>query len=194
LGRRAIPVAEGADLAPRDTVELRLARIWEELLGVQPVGIRSDFFALGGHSLLAVRLMARIRQEFGRDLPLATLFQDRTVEHLAAQLRRQQGETDRRALVAMRSQGIRPPFFCVHPVGGNVLCYGDLARHLGSDQPFYGLQVPDCEGELFLTEIDEMARHYAAAVREVQPQGPYRLGGWSMGGVVAFEMARQLEA
>ncbi|MCP4591291.1 MAG: alpha/beta fold hydrolase, partial [bacterium] len=98
----------------------------------------------------------------------------------------------RRALVAIRPQGSRPPFFCVHPVGGDVLCYSDLARHLGPEQPFYGLQLPDREGELFLTTIGEMAEHYVEAVREVQPEGPYRLGGWSMGGLIALEMARRL--
>ncbi|MCP4658832.1 MAG: non-ribosomal peptide synthetase, partial [bacterium] len=181
-----------APLAPRDALELQLTRIWEELLGIQPVGIQSDFFLLGGHSLLAVRLMARIRHQFGRDLPLATLFQHSTVERLAAVLRQQPGEMRRRALVAIRPQGSRPPFFCVHPVGGDVLCYSDLARRLGPEQPFYGLQLPDREGELFLTTIGEMAEHYLEAIREVQPEGPYRLGGWSMGGLVAFEMARRL--
>ncbi|MCP4656043.1 MAG: AMP-binding protein, partial [bacterium] len=194
LSRQALPApgAAGPAVAPRDTLELRLTRILEELLGVQPVGIRDDFFELGGHSLLAVRLMARIRHELGLDLPLTALFQGATVEQLAVLLRRQPGAMRREALVAIQPQGSRPPFFCVHPVGGHVLCYAALARQLGSDQPFYGLQVPDDEGALFLTEIREMAEHYVEAVREVQPEGPYRLGGWSMGGLVAFEMARQL--
>ncbi|MCP4660889.1 MAG: AMP-binding protein, partial [bacterium] len=152
LGRQALPDQvssglEGAVAAPRDLVELRLTRIWEELLGVARVGIRTRFFDLGGYSLLAVRLMARIRQEFGRDLPLATLFQEGTIEHLAAILRREGDETRRKALVAIRPEGSGRPFFCVHPVGGNVLCYSDLARHLGGDSPFYGLQVPDRGGE-----------------------------------------------
>ncbi|MCP4661078.1 MAG: hypothetical protein GY856_37220 [bacterium] len=177
LSRQALPApgAAGPALAPRDTLELRLTRILEKLLGVQPVGIRSDFFELGGHSLLAVRLIARIRHELGLDLPLAALFQGATVEQLAALLRRQPGTIRSEALVAIQPQGTRPPFFCVHPVGGHVLCYAALARHLGSDQPFYGLQ-----------------EHYVEAVRAVQPEGPYRLGGWSMGGVVAYEMARRL--
>ncbi|MCP4661410.1 MAG: hypothetical protein GY856_38900, partial [bacterium] len=183
---------EGAVASPRDMLELRLTRIWEELLGVARVGIRSRFFALAGCSLLAVRLLAQIRRECGRDLPLATLFQEGTIEHLAAIVRREGDETRRRALVAIRPEGSKTPFFCVHPVGGNVLCYDDLARRLGGDSPFYGLQVPDREGEFFLTEIGEMAEHYVEAIREVQPEGPYRLGGWSMGGVVVFEMARRL--
>ncbi|MCP4657009.1 MAG: amino acid adenylation domain-containing protein, partial [bacterium] len=183
---------EGAVVAPRDLLELQLTRIWEELLGVEAVGIRANFFDLGGHSLLAVRLMARIRRRFGSDLPLATLFHNGTVERLAAVLRRQAGVIRRRALVAIRPEGSRPPVFCVHPVGGDVLCYGDLARHLGPEQPFYGLQVPDREGELFLSTIEEMAEHYVEAIREVQPEGPYRLGGWSMGGLVALEMAHRL--
>ncbi|MCP4663173.1 MAG: AMP-binding protein, partial [bacterium] len=196
LSRRDLPVPGqvGADLAPRDAVELELVRIWEELLGMRPLGIRSNFFELGGHSLLAVRLMARIRQQFGRDLPLTTLFQEDTVEHLAAVLRQEPNVMRRRALVAIQPQGSQPPWFFVHPAGGNVLCYRDLSHHLGPDQPLYGLQVPDREGELFLTTIEEMAEHYVAAVRELRTQGPYRLGGWSLGGLVALEMARQLSA
>jgi len=196
LAVRALPAAgqSSSGLAPRDAVELRLARIWEELLGVQPVGVRSNFFEIGGHSLLAVRLMAQIRHHFGRDLPLAVLFQEGTIEHLAAMVRRQPEATCRRALVAIRPEGSRPPLFCVHPGGGHVLCYADLARLLAPEQPFYGLQVPEREGELFLTTLEKMATHYLEAMREVQPQGPYRLAGWSMGGLVAFEMARQLAA
>ncbi|MCP4654590.1 MAG: amino acid adenylation domain-containing protein, partial [bacterium] len=194
LERPALPAPgpEDAELAPRDALELELTRIWEELLGVQPIGIRSNFFELGGHSLLAVQLMARVRHRFGRDLPLATLFQEGTVEHLAVLLRQEPGVIRRRALVAIQPRGSRPPWFCVHPAGGNVLSYRDLSRHLGAEQPFYALQVPELEDGSSLTTIEEMAHHYAGAVRELRPQGPYRLGGWSMGGLVAFEMARQL--
>ena len=175
-------------LAPRDALELQVAGLWEELLRVGPVGVRDDFFALGGHSLLAVRLVARIRERLGRTVPLATFLQKATVEELAAELRRGEGAVRRQALVPIRPEGEGEPLFLVHPVGGNVLCYAGLARRLG--QPVYGLQVPDEETRP--ATLQEMAARYVEAIRTVRPSGPWRLGGWSMGGVVAFEMARQL--
>jgi len=194
VDRAALPAPERGDLgrdytAPRDICELRLARIWEELLGVEPVGIHDDFFAMGGHSLLAVRLMARIRGELGRDLPLTVLFQCPTVERLAVLVRRGGEERRRPALVAIQPCGSRPPLFCVHPVGGNVLCYLELARRLGPEQPVYGLQIPEPGARL---SIAAMADFYLQALRAADPVGPYRLAGWSLGGVVAFEMARRL--
>jgi amino acid adenylation domain-containing protein len=177
----------GESLAPRDTLEMQLAGLWEELLGVGPVGVRDDFFALGGHSLLAVRLVARVRERLGRTIPLNTFLQKSTVEELAAELRRGDGAARRQALVPIRTEGEGAPLFLVHPVGGNVLCYAGLARQLG--QPVYGLQVPDGEAP---ETLEEMAARYIEAIRAVRPSGPWRLGGWSMGGVVAFEMARQL--
>ena len=202
LDRAALPEPEsgrtGAEvsyLAPRDQLELRLALIWEDLLKVQPIGVRDDFFALGGHSLLAVRLMARLRASLGRDLPLSALFTASTVESLASLLRRQAPVPPRRALVEIRRGGDLPPLFCVHPVGGEVMSYVDLARGLDAAQPVYGLQVPDvAAGGAPLTRIEDMAVRYLDEVRSVQAHGPYRLAGWSMGGVVAFEMARQLVA
>jgi amino acid adenylation domain-containing protein/non-ribosomal peptide synthase protein (TIGR01720 family) len=201
LNREALPAptslgqasSRGA-VAPRDETELRLLAIWGEVLGAPIAGVTEDFFALGGHSLLAVRLMARIEQNFGRKLHLSTIFQGSTVERLAAILRRPSGETvARQPLVRIQPHGSRRPFFCVHAVGGNVFSYVELARRLGPDQPFYGLQSPSSAGEPEAT-IEGMAARYLEAIREVQPEGPYLLGGWSMGGVVAFEMARQLVA
>ncbi|MCP4659450.1 MAG: non-ribosomal peptide synthetase, partial [bacterium] len=169
--------------------------IWEEVLGRPFIDVRAHFFHLGGHSLLAVQLMARIRREFAKDLPLATLFQVPTLEHLAAVLRDQGAALRREVLVKIQPQGSERPLFFVHPIGGNVLCYARLARHLGSGQPVYGLQTPELgQHQARLREIAGMAELYLEAVRAVEPAGPYRLGGWSMGGVVAFEMARQLAA
>ncbi|HVR99644.1 MAG TPA: non-ribosomal peptide synthase/polyketide synthase, partial [Thermoanaerobaculia bacterium] len=191
VDRQALP-APGRDrelerrrLEPRDLLELRLVRLWEELLHVQPVGVRDDFFELGGHSLLAVQLVARIQKSFGKTLPLAALLRNPTVERLAAVLR-EEGELSRGLLVEL-APGTGRPFFCVHAIGGEVLSYVHLARHL--DRPVYGLQAQ--EGSAWT--LEEMAARYVHALREVQPEGPYSLGGWSMGGVVAFEMARQLE-
>jgi thioesterase domain-containing protein len=199
--RRALPAPEWAEgaregeyLAPRDALELTLARIWEEVLGTSPVGVRGDFFALGGHSLLAVRLMSQVERATGVHLPLATLFTAPTIERLAAVLRREEPEAEASPLVPIRPGGTRTPLFLVHPVGGNVLAYAALTRHLDAEQPVYGLRSRGlAPGEAPHATVEEMAADYLAALRDVQPVGPYRLGGWSMGGVIAFEMARQLE-
>jgi amino acid adenylation domain-containing protein len=201
LNRRALPApairAESKNdfVAPRDILELQLCRIWEELLGVEQVDVRDDFFELGGHSLLAVRLMARIEQVAGRAIPLSALFNAPTVESLAGMLRASEKSTARSPLVAIQTQGSLQPFFCVHAAGGNVFSYVQLAQRLGREQPFYGLEARGVDGEQRpLTSVEEMAAAYVEAVRGVQPRGPYLLGGWSLGGVIAFEMARQFQA
>ena len=204
VDRRALPAPSGsrlgrtgARLGPRDEVELRLSRIWEGVLGAEELSVDDSFFDLGGHSLLAVQLMSRIAGEFGRVVPLGTLLEDPTIEGLARALRRAGGDVaamPQTPLVAIRAGGTRPPFYCVHPVGGNALCYVGLARHLGEEQPFYAFQQTGAgEGGGPLT-IEAMAARYVESLRAERPAGPYRLGGWSMGGLVAFEMARQLEA
>ncbi len=200
VDRKALPEPDSGPapgfVAPRTAVEEALAEIWAELLGVGHIGVHDNFFERGGHSLLAVLLMARIEKRLGATLPLAALFSAPTLEALAALAEtsggHQAGRKGRGPLVAIQPEGNQIPFFCVHPIGGNVLCYLDLARHLAPDQPFYALQTPDDRPPA--KSIEEMAARYLAEVRRVQPQGPYRLGGWSMGGLVAFEMARQLAA
>jgi len=203
VDRAALPAPElaaGRGVAPRDAVERELAVLWEDLLGVSGVATGDDFFALGGHSLLAVRLMARLRRRFAVDLPLATLFAAPTLEKLARRLRDggvtgDGGAPAASPLVALQAGGSQPPFFCVHPVGGEVLAYRQLAHHLGPEQPFYGLQAPALADDAGQTlGIEEMAASYAAAARQAFPAGPYLLGGWSFGCLVAYEMARQLSA
>ncbi len=198
-------------IAPRDPIEAELAEIWAALLGIDRVGTRDDFFALGGHSLLAVRLMAHIGKRFGIVLPLAEIFRRPTLEELACCLEAERQDLSRpvdaaprraapassSSLVVIQQGGegpaARAPFFCVHPVGGHVLCYAELARHLGLEQPFYGLQVRGHDGrEPLHRSLEEMAAFYVDAIQEVMPHGPYHLGGWSMGGVVAWDMARRL--
>jgi len=180
-------------VAPRSNLEMQLVKIWETVLNVYPLGVRDCFFERGGHSLLAVCLMTQIQQQFGKYLPLASLFQNSTIEHQASLLLQQTDFQPSSPLVAIQTAGSQPPFFCVHPVGGNVLCYFDLARHLGKEQPFYGLQSPGLNGEQEpKTSIEDMAAHYIEALQAIQPSGPYYLGGWSLGGIVAFEMAQQL--
>ncbi|WP_147092920.1 non-ribosomal peptide synthetase, partial [Myxococcus virescens] len=198
VDRKALPLPDEttsqheAYVPPRDAYELELARLFEELLGASPISAKSDFFELGGHSLLAVRLQSMLRARTGRTLPVTALFQAPTVEGLAAFLRREPAPWT--PLVPIQRSGSRVPFFCVHPVGGTVFCYTELARRLGPDQPFYGLQAQGVEGTLPPNEsINAMAASYVDAIRTVQPQGPYRLGGWSLGAVIAFEMARLLQ-
>jgi thioesterase domain-containing protein/acyl carrier protein len=195
LRELSLPDREFEYIGPRNLLELRLTQIWDELLEVRPIGVRDDFFALGGHSLLAVRMVARIQEELGIDLPLATFFQAATIEKLAEKIGSMRETPNRSLLVALQHKGNKPPLFCVHPVGGNVFCYGDLARYLGQDQPCYGIQSRGVDGDLPpLTSIEAMADAYIEAIRPVQPEGPYYLGGWSMGGIIAFEMAQQLRA
>jgi len=150
---------------------------------------------LGGHSLLAVRLFALIEKRLGKKLPLTTIFQGATVEHLAGILRQQATPGASSSLVAIQPGGSKRPLFLVHPAGGHVFPYIHLAQLLGPDQPCYGLQAKGLEdGQEPHTRIEDMAAHYIQALQIVQPTGPYFLGGWSMGGVVAFEMAQQLHA
>jgi thioesterase domain-containing protein len=200
LDRQALPAPEAPPAAeavapPRDLVELQLVQIWEDLLGVRPIGVTQDFFALGGNSISVVRLLGRIFKIFGRRLTIARVVEGATIERLAALLRQAGDKRSSPCLVPLQPGGAKPPLFCVHPSGGGVLCYVELARCLGPGQPFYGLQAPAFAGEaLEATDIESMASRYLKAVREVQPAGPYHLAGWSMGGTVAYEMACQLAA
>ena len=171
-----------------------LQDLWAALLGVPQVGMDDSFFDLGGHSLLAVQLFARIEARFGRRLPLGLLFEGPTIRHLATALDASE-RTESRTLVPIQTQGQRPPLFCVHGFGGGVLGYADLAHALGPHQPLYGLQAAGLSGDEAPDDsIGQMAARYVEAMRTLQPIGPYRLGGYCFGGIVALEMARQLEA
>jgi amino acid adenylation domain-containing protein len=199
IDRKALPAVDDSRpttvesyVAPRDLVEFQLVRLWEELLPVRPIGVRDNFFTLGGHSLVAVRLVLRIEQELGKKLPVRAVFHGATVEHLAALLR--QGTVKVPRLVQLRS-GCKLPFICVHPAGGSISNYLNLAQHLDPDQPLYALQASGMDqDELAHETIEAMAADYLSAIHEAGIEGPYVLSGWSMGGVVAYEMARQLRA
>jgi FkbH-like protein len=188
--------ASPASHRPRDATERKLARIWERVLRVSPIGIHDNFFDLGGDSLLAVRLVADLKAITERDLPLATLVEAPTIATLAKILSSDAREPRWNYLVPIKSSGRRPPFYCVHGVGGNILEFMDLARHVHAEQPFYGIQAIGLSGTAARKKftIEEMAQHYLLEIREFQPEGPYYLGGSSLGGWVAFEMARQLTA
>ena len=159
---------------------------------VQPIGIRDNFFDLGGHSILALSLFSQIQETFNCELPLSTLFEAPTIEQLADVLRRDGWKPRWESLVPIQPGGSRPPLFCVHGVGGNVLTYRNLARMIGPDQPVYGLQSRGLDGNGRLENIEQMAAHYLSEIRAFQPDGPYYIAGMSFGGFVAFEMARQL--
>jgi len=199
VNRRALPAPDISSfsqsenfVAPRDRVEEQLAQMWSEILNINPVGVKSNFFELGGHSLLAVNLMAKIQQRFGKQLPLSILFTNPTIEDLGSLIR---GETkvSSSSLVPLQTQGNKQSFFCVHPAGGHVFYYQGLSNYLGNNQPFYGLQAQGfVEGEKVFTKVEDMAEFYIKTIQEFQPKGPYQIGGWSFGGVVAFEMAQQL--
>jgi amino acid adenylation domain-containing protein len=184
-----------AFVAPRTALELQLSNLWEEVLGIRPIGVTDNFFELGGHSLAAVRLFALMEKRLGKKVPLATVFQGATVEDLANILEQGTKAVPHSSLVPIQPGGDRRPLFLIHPAGGHVFPYVHLANCLGLDQPCYGLQARGLEeGQEPHKQIEEMATYYIRAIRTVQTEGPYLLGGWSMGGVVAFEMAQQLHA
>lgn len=202
VDRRALPAPDKAELAStgafaaaKDDVEARLVEIWESVLGVRPIGVTDNYFELGGHSLVAVRLMKRIEEAFGKNLPIATLLQAPTIEQLAVILRQKGAEPAWPCLVPIQTRGKKPPFYCIHGINGAVVRFHDLSRYLGADQPFYGLQANGLQtGQTIHTRTEEMAALYIGEIRKVQPHGPYFLGGYSFGGAIAYEMAQQLAA
>jgi amino acid adenylation domain-containing protein len=201
IDARALPIPEHERAArdvehvpPRTQTELHLTQIWEDLLPIRPNSVNENFFDLGGHSLLAVRLQTRIQQQFGHNLPLPTLLQHATIAQLAGLLGQPMLPQAWSPVVALQRQGTELPFFCVHGGDGSALSFIALARSAGTARPWYGIQAAGLEGEQApCTSIPDMAARYITALREIQPDGPYLLGGWSLGGVIAFEMAQQLE-
>jgi len=190
---RSAPAAESAPPVSRDALDLQLIRLWEKILGVRPIGLRDNFFDLGGNSLVAVRLFSEMRKVLGRSFPLAVLLQAPTVEKLADVVRKDGWSSSWTSLVPIQPGGSKPPFFCVHGGGGNVLLFQQVANRLAPDYPFYGLQARGLDGSTnYLKSIEEMAGCYLKEIRDLQPNGPYFLGGFCMGGQVALEMAQML--
>ncbi|MBD2528165.1 amino acid adenylation domain-containing protein [Nostoc flagelliforme FACHB-838] len=217
VDRKALPALNPSNskiektfVRAENPLQLQLTEIWENVLGVHPIGITDNFFDLGGHSLLAVRLFSQIENIVGKNLALSILLQAPTIEQLAYIVERERcskpgiavmptadakSETSIywSSLVAIQANGSRPPFFCVHGLGGEVIRFRELALHLGSDQPFYGLQPQGLDGkQLPYTRIENMAAHYIQQIQTIQPHEPYLIGGYSSGGIIAYEMARQL--
>jgi thioesterase domain-containing protein/acyl carrier protein len=200
LDRRVLPEpvawqGKKETVPPRDALEAELVAIWERALGRQPVGITDNFFELGGHSLMVARIFADVEQSLGKRLPLATIIELPTVQALAPRVRQATRPEDFGPVVAIQSGGGRPPFFGIHGRDGNVLFYRKFSELLSKDQPFYGLQSQGLDGEqIGRTSVEAMGAYYLEGMRKVLPRGPYLLGGYSFGGLVAYEIARQLRA
>ncbi|MEU9712852.1 amino acid adenylation domain-containing protein [Streptomyces sp. NPDC047967] len=203
LDRKALP-APGVPVivggrAPRTVREEQLCSIFAEVLGLPSAGVEDNFFDLGGHSLLAVRLAGRIRSAFGIEVSIGTVFQAPTPAALDTALDVSREEDPLDVLLPLRPArpGDRSPVHCVHPAGGLSWCYAGLIRHLPADVPIYGLQAQGVgeatADEPLPTTLEELAAHYASRIREVQPEGPYRLLGWSTGGIIAHAIATVLQ-
>jgi amino acid adenylation domain-containing protein len=201
IDRKALPqpdrdTPEEEYVGPQDATQETLCRLWQDVLRRDRVGIHDNFFEIGGHSLLAVQLTSRVRSAFAIEMPLSVLFATPTVARMAKHIavaNGHEGPRSSQVLVSIQSQGSRVPFFCVHAVGGQVISYAELSQEMGLEQPLYGLQSPPAnlspESDI---SIEQMATLYNREIRSVQPVGPYLLSGWSMGGLVAWEMAQQL--
>jgi amino acid adenylation domain-containing protein len=180
---------------PRTEVERQLAIVWQNVLGIERVGVYDNFFELGGHSLLAAQLISRVRDVFDVKLPLRALFEQPNIAGLSAFLEQPSSEINNSPLVRIRPQGSLKPLFCIHPLGGTIGRYTLLTTYLHPQQPFYALQAVGLEqNQKAYSRIEEMASAYINALQQVQPEGPYQLAGWSFGGLVAFEIAQQLQA
>ncbi|MBL4576124.1 MAG: amino acid adenylation domain-containing protein, partial [Opitutaceae bacterium] len=203
VDRKALPKPEqtgtqipnGAFQAPQGESEQKLARILQSLLGIAQIGRDDNFFDVGGHSLMAVSLFNEIEQVFGIRLQLATLFRSGSVRQLAIELESDGKQPEEwSSLVPIQPQGSKPRFFCVHGAGGNVLFYRILSQKLGNDYPFYGLESQGQDARTRpLASIEEMARRYVEDIKSIQPTGPYHLGGYCLGGTIAYEMAQILQ-
>jgi len=202
VDRKAVPVPTQMEVEevdekdqPQDELERQITAVWESVMEIRPIGREQSFFDLGGHSILAVRMMHGIEKSLGRKLPITALLEAPTVAGLAELLRRENWQPSWSSLVPLQSRGDKTPFFCVHGIGGTVLRFRELAGLMGTARPFYGLQAIGLDGSRPCPNtIEQIAAAYLNDIRRVQPRGPYLLGGYSFGGFVAVEMARQLRA
>ncbi|GAA2441834.1 hypothetical protein GCM10010191_67630 [Actinomadura vinacea] len=193
LSGTAAPPADTAGsgyVMPRDAAERRAVRLFEDVLGLDRVGVTADFYAdLGGRTHQADRIVAQVAAELGREITRGELFETPTAEHVAGFVRAADEEGARRTVRPLKPSGTRRPIFIAHPAGGTTACYRGLTRLLGDDQPVFGLErFEDAP------PVEERAARYARHLAEAQPEGAFRLGGWSFGGVLAYETARRLTA
>jgi amino acid adenylation domain-containing protein len=198
IDKRALPdppesMTDNDAGGPRDPVELRIKLLFERVLRRGPAPVDRSFFELGGDSLQALELIMEIERMCGRELGLETLYRSSTVEALARSLR--ETSIDSSSLVPLQTVGHRPPLFFIHTTPGDILGYGNLIYHLDREQPCYGFQsLGFYQPDMSHTRIEEMAAYYIGLMRDFQKEGPYYLAGWCYGGIVAYEMARQLSA
>ena len=203
VDRRGLPAPDPARfigagrsvVAPRTPTENQLVALWEDALGLKGIGVSDDFFMLGGHSLLAVQLMTQIERVFGRRLAVSTLCEAPTIERLAETLASPDDSRPWSPLIDLQPRGTNRPFFLVHGIGGEVMSFSTLAQCLAPDQPVYGVRAKGSDGaQEPLRDVESMAACYLAAIRAVAPEGPYLIGGYSSGAIVALEMAQQLRS
>ncbi len=199
LDRKALPQPERSEraayVAPVGALEQKLAALWQQIFAVERVGRHENFFELGGDSLTAAAMMARFPEHFGMELPLGSLFETPSVAGLAAYMQRAESRPDPLGgLLPLRPGAQARPLFCIHPVVGLSWSYANLLRHLDDSLPLYGLQSRGLRaGGALPASIDEMAAGYLEQMRQIQPQGPYRLLGWSLGGLLAHAVAARLQ-
>ncbi len=197
LQKRQRPDLQQVYTAPRNEIEQQLAQIWNSVLRVDNIGIYDNFFALGGNSVVAVQLFIQIENIFGKKLPLPTLLQAGTIEQLALVIQNESSDTWSSLIkIAAGNPAQKTPLFCIHAIGGGALYYRDLVEYLDPQQPVYGLEARGLDGqETPSTSIEDMAAYYIQQILTIQPPSstPYFLGGSSMGGLIAFEIAHQLQ-
>ncbi len=184
-------------VAPRTENEKLIAAIWAKLLGLEEVSIRDDFFELGGHSLIAVQAMTNLEKETGKRLPLASLFEAPTVERLSQLLETNERAKNFDSLVAIKPKGNKMPLYIVHGFGMNVLLFNNVAKNMDPQQPVYALQAKGLNADNYDDSPDRMediAAYYVSEILKQNPEGPYAIAGYSLGGIIGFEMAKQLKA
>jgi amino acid adenylation domain-containing protein len=198
IDRKALPKPDysnrsGEYIAPRTDIEEQIAGIWQELMGIEKISIFDNFFELGGRSLVAVQIMARLEKLTGIRLPLATLFEHSTIEKLALALNVDSKSITWDSLVPIKPSGSKMPLYIVHGAGLNVLLFNALAMNMDDEQPVYGLQAKGLNGvDEPINVMEDIAANYIAEIIAQNPTGPYALAGYSLGGTIAYEMARQL--
>lgn len=175
---------------PRTEVEAKLVNIWESILNISPIGIKERYFEIGGNSLLAMRMFSEIKKTFKKSLPVSIIFQEDTIERLAKYLSSFDQASDS-SLVPIQPQGTKPPLFCVHGGGGEVLIYRGLSVSLGVDYPVYGLRYTGSQNDTSIS-VESLAEKYIEDIREIQPAGPYYILGFCFGGAIAYEMSNKL--